>query len=458
MRQLLLLLLLFPVTAISAAFHLNDDSPLLYAKEALTAKDIKGEGQLTISSATDILNITVRAGFSLSSSAKYARLDVINGTFNNAFPASGFAASGSYSSSTAQGGAIGDSSIIVQISAPNVIGPETEFTLESSSFTWLDISEPLKIQYTLYDSPAAAVNGGAYIARTTAPIAQVISAIGDSYTQSFTHSATFSQDFLRFKTTFRSPSVFALGDATEKLASMGKVRFDNLIVADVRFADTSLLINSFADLLPNLNTKAPNASIRGDFSSVRAFLNDQADCTGTSLDLLEYSAEEEVKVSIDNLINYPVFCLAAQSDEIPLQRSAYQLDLGIGLESKLLGEIVYDAASIDLPYLTSYVDYRQRIILVNHAGYDVAYTTRFSAEDDVVDHYTVQSGANGTIPAGGTLKMNTEELVTIDKAVPSRVSARIYVDAKPADISAAIQILSLESNLPPQTNVLQVLP
>lgn len=458
MRLLFLLCLFFPVTTYSASFNLNEDGPLLYAKEALTDKDIKGQGQLTISSAADTLNITVRAGFSLSSSAKYARLDVINGTFNNAFPASGFAASGSYSSSTAQGGAIGDSSIIVQISAPTVIGPDTEFTLESTSFKWLDISEPLKIQYTLYDSPAAAVNGGAYIARTITPIAQVISAIGTSFTQSFTHSATFSQDFLRFKTTFRSPSVFSLGDATETLASVGKVRFDNLIVADVRFADTSLPINSFADLLPDLNTKAPNASIRGDFSSVKAFLNDQADCAGTSLDLLEYSAEKEVKVSIDNLISYPVFCLAAQSDEIPLQRSAYQLDLGIGLDSRLLGEIVYAAASIDLPYLTSYADYRQRIMLVNHAGYDVAYTTRFSAEEEVEGHYNIQPKASGIIPAGGTLKLNTQELVTIDNGVPSRVSARIFVDAKPADISAAVQILSLDSNLPPQTNVLQVLP
>jgi len=230
-----------------------------------------------------------------------------------------------------------------------------------------------------------------------------------------------------------------------------------LITQAVRLPATSALITVFSDLLPSMNTAARTATIKGDFSSVRAFLNQQDDCAGASYALAEYSQTNIVQVSIDELIDYPVFCLAAESKSLAIKRAAYYLDLGFGLAASLLGEVVYDTAAVDLPYITNYANYRQRIILINHAGYDVAYTTQFVAEEVVMGNFQANSKATGIIPAGSTLKLNSDELVTIDPNVPSRVSARIFIDAKPQDVAAAVQILALDSNLPPQTNTLNVI-
>jgi hypothetical protein len=457
MRLFLFALLFITSPAFSASFNLENDETLLYAQEALNADDLNSSGQLIINSASDDLNITFRAGFGVSASRKYIRIDLVNGVFNNTFPVTGVANDAAYTTTLILGGGEGDSFIIVEVSAVTPTGPDIEFTLETDSFIFENNSESLDVQYTLYDKASAAIYDGVFIYRSSAVMAKVVNAIGNSYTRSFTHSVGFNQDFLRFNPTFRSPSVFSLGDATEDLASLGKVQFDKIMLDDVRLASTSVVISNFADLFPNFDTAAATANIQGDFSSITMFLNKLDDCSGDSVALVEYSSEKNISTSIDNLITYPVLCVSAESEDVSINRSSYQLDLGIGIDSSLIGELVYDAASIDLPYITNFEEYRQQIILVNHAGYDVAYSSRFVAEEDVGDNFVLGTAAEGIIPANSTLQFTTEDLVTIDSGVPSRLSARIFIDAKPSDISAAIQILSLGSDTPPQTNVLQVL-
>lgn len=457
MRLFLISLFFLISPAAYSSFSLDSAETLLYAKEALTSAELKGSGRLFVTSLDDSLNLTFKAGFGISPKRKYIRLELENGVFNNQFPATGLATNVNYSTTLIAGGAVGDDYILVEVSANPTIAPDTEFTLESDSFILLDSNKSLGVQYTLYESASAALYDTSFIYRTSSVIAKVISAIGRNATRSFEHSVGFKQDFLRFNSTYRSPNVFELGDASPELASVGKVLLERLMVDDVRLASTSEVINSFADLFPLTNTAEASTIITGDFSTVRAFLSEQDDCGGAFLPLAEYSDIQRVPVSIDNLISFPVLCLSAESESITLVRSTYTLDMGLGIGTSLLGGLVYDAASIDLPYITNFEDYRQRILLVNHTGYDVAYTTRFVSEESVDDNYTVGYAASGIIPANSTLKLNSEDVVNIASGSPTRISARILIDARPSDISAAVQILSITSGMPPQTNVLQVL-
>ncbi|NCP65652.1 MAG: hypothetical protein GW763_14035 [Paraglaciecola sp.] len=443
--------------AISAELRLDEQQALLYALEVIENEKLGADGVLTINSAGDELNLRFKAGFGISNSERYIRLDLINGRFNQHFASTGIKADVAYDATLVGGGNSADTYLIVEVKAATPQGADTEFVLESNSYLWLDYRQPLYVKYTYYASAAAALNGGDFLYQITSPIAQSTNTIGTSFTRSFVHSVEFSQDFKKFTSTFRAPSTFMLGDASANLAAVGKVQFDTLITQAVRLPATSALITVFSDLLPSMNTAARTATIKGDFSSVRAFLNQQDDCAGASYALAEYSQTNIVQVSIDELIDYPVFCLAAESKSLAIKRAAYYLDLGFGLAASLLGEVVYDTAAVDLPYITNYANYRQRIILINHAGYDVAYTTQFVAEEVVMGNFQANSKATGIIPAGSTLKLNSDELVTIDPNVPSRVSARIFIDAKPQDVAAAVQILALDSNLPPQTNTLNVI-
>lgn len=453
-----LLFFLYYISFISSAtvFDLEQSTPLQYASESIVAADYNSDGYLIISSASDTLNISFKAGFGLSAGFRYARIDVINGAFNSSFPVSGLAASGDYSSLLVTGGSAGDNYAVIELSASPAVGQDTVLTLEADSFSWFEISDPLEIRYALYDTATAAVNKLEFLYSVEGSLAKVVASLGENFTHSFTHTAGFSQDFLRFNSTFRPPATFALGDATATLASVGKVLFSQLVTDNVLMPSTSNQINDFRSLIPTSNSALDNVNITGDFSAVNAFLNADDDCVGASFALASYSDESTVKVSIDNLLAFPVFCLTADSNTVLLNRSIFEIDLALGFKTSILGELTYDAASIDLPYITSYPVYRQRIFLVNHTGYDVAYITRFIAESEVIGHYTEGVAASGVIPAGSTLIIRGDDIVSIDAGVPSRISARIFVDAKPADISAAFQILSTDSVEPPMTTVLKV--
>ncbi|WP_438864999.1 hypothetical protein [Neptunicella sp.] len=457
MSRLILLVFWISFEALCVPFDLEQSNPLFFAKEPLSRLDFTGSGGVKIYNAGDVLNLTFTVNFSLSPSSKYVRLDVENGVFNQSFPTSGLAVDPNYTTQLSAGGGLGDNYMIVEVKSPTMLSRDTRLTLESNAFIIKDISKPLSVTYRLYETASDAIYAGPYLTEIKTDMAQVISALGASFTQSFTHRVGFNSDFLRFNPTLRTPNVFSLGDASAQLASTGKFVGERLIIDNVLLASTALPITDFRELLAGVNTSNQSATISGDFSSIKAFLNEDDDCAGARYELGEYTSKNEFNVSIDTLVDYPVFCLSAERNDAPIKRSSYQLDLGLGFGTSELAELVYDAATIDLPYITNYNGYRQRIMLVNHTGYEVAYTSRFVTEQAVGDNFIVGDMASGVIPARTTLKLNAEDLVTIGAGGPSRISARIFIDAKAKDISAAVQILSPSSSEPPITQVLQVI-
>ncbi|WP_026377033.1 hypothetical protein [Aestuariibacter salexigens] len=458
MRTLALILITICSWANAAPFQLNESEPLRYALEAIESTDLDEDGALQITSASDELQIRFPVGFSVSEDARYIRFDLTNGRFASSLTADGLVPNPDYRSYLVSGGNIDDTFAIIEINSIVLLPGTTEVTVDIDSFFIEDISEPLELEYRLYDRAFDAVNEGSILTRSTDILAEVVPTNGKNYTRAFTHTAGFEQNFLRFNPTFRAPSIFALGDATETLASMAKVLLSQLVNDDVRRPGDSGIISDFRDLIPDVDTSQATASIKGDFSTVDAFLSVDNNCSSEGVIIASYEAVSEKAVSIDDLSDYPVFCIRAESNDVALTRNIFQLDLGVDitLEDALFGTIRYDAASIDLPYITSFDGYRQRIILVNHAGYDIEYRTVFLSEESVQGEYSEGPKASGVIPANSTLKINADELVVINEGVPTRVSARIFVDAKRGDLSAAVQILELGNPAPPVTNILTV--
>lgn len=455
--SLLSFLALVAPLACAAPFDFESSEPLLYASEVLSESDFTDDdGKLRIAAADDTLELEIEVGFTISSDQKYARIDIINGQFENALAYEGFAIDADYSSILVAGGGAYDSYAVIDLLADTPVGPETTLLLETSSFLWDDISDELQVRYRLYDKASTAIYGGDTIVDETVTLAQVVDATLDLYTQSFTHSASFAHDFLSFNATYRSPNVFQLGDASDSLASLGKFLPDQLVLDGVLLASDSSEITDFRTLLTERNTENADVVISGDFSSQTTFLNEDDDCAGTRLELASFSGESEVYVSLDDLVSYPVLCAEPEGVEIPLTRASFTLDIGLGEGEAAFGQITYDAAVVDLPYITTYEGYRQRIFLVNHSGFDVDYTTTFTSEAALEGDYVAGDSATGTISAGQTLKFNSTDLVELPEGGLTRVSARLYIDADPDDVSVAEQILSLGSTEPPQTNVLEV--
>ncbi|MBC3764933.1 hypothetical protein [Neptunicella marina] len=436
-----------------AKFNLSTSQTLNYAVESITSNDYNNKGQLVISSNSDTLNLEVEVGFGLSSDFRYARLDIINGTFNSAFPSSGVEISANYKSTLVAGGGVGDSFVIIELSATPSVGADTELLFDTTSFNWDDIGTPLEIQYTLYDTADAAVNHLGYLYRKNAVLSQFIRAAGNKFIQSFQHYSGFDNNFLRFSATFRSPSTFKLGDASETLASVGKIRFDQLVAVNTLLPSTSNAISDYRKIIPGVKTDLKSVSISGDFSSITASLNEDDDCSGAAIELLSFSNENSVLTSIDELIDHPVFCIEASSNTQVIEPSEYYLDFGGSLGKGLLGAISYDAATADLPFITTFSDYKQKIYIVNYAGYPVAYSTQFIAESGKVISLNLKDAANGIIPAKTTLKLNTTDLVEIEGEV-KRASARFFFDTKAKNLAVSSQLLSVSnSGVPPTEHI-----
>jgi hypothetical protein len=448
------LTLFFFAKASSAAFDLNSDETLIFALEAISSSDIEIDGSVRIGSAADELNLQFEAGFAISQSGRYVRIEFENGSLLNSLPTTGLAANVNYTSLLSQGGVIGDNFAVIEVFAGVSQPQNTELLVEVTRLKILDRALPLTVKYSLYGNAADAVNNGPYLYRNEVDLLQFVPGLATGFVDAYALSLGFGTEFLRFNPTFRTPSTFAVGDSDGELASLAKFKGNFLILDKVR--RDSAKISDFRDLLVGFDTSEKSVTLSGDFSSGDVSLNANDDCSGAEIPLASENFSKLVNISLDSLFTYPVLCIDLTGNTEPFSRTEFQLDLGMGHKPVFFGKISYDGSSVDFPFLTTFPNNKQKIFITNHAGYDVSYKFEFFAEESVKDNFQLGTASTGTIPAFGVVKIDATELFSVSKGVPTRLSGRMLVDALPQDISAAIQIVSLSSNAPPVTNVLVV--
>ena len=95
-----------------------------------------------------------------------------------------------------------------------------------------------------------------------------------------------------------------------------------------------------------------------------------------------------------------------------------------------LGMIGRDGTTIRIPYITTYSEYNQRLVLVNR-GDETRYEIEFMPEDGIMAD---PESMEGMLPAG-TSMMLTRDIVTLTGG--TRTAASITVDADPSMIDAA---------------------
>ena len=92
---------------------------------------------------------------------------------------------------------------------------------------------------------------------------------------------------------------------------------------------------------------------------------------------------------------------------------------------------------MQIPYLTQFGDYNQRIVIVNR-GAAADYSFSFTVEEDGPT-ITEGADASGTLASGATtyISLKFGDLVTIDGS-PNRVSATLIVESEPPFIDVAV--------------------
>jgi hypothetical protein len=110
------------------------------------------------------------------------------------------------------------------------------------------------------------------------------------------------------------------------------------------------------------------------------------------------------------------------------------------------GSITRNGTNVDIPYITTFDGYNQRLVMVNRSTQDAAYTVTFTPEGAVGTPAspvtaTALAKATGTVPANETLIIKMTEVVTLTGG--TRTAGHVSIVAEPSAIDVATTQVTL---------------
>ena len=234
---------------------------------------------------------------------------------------------------------------------------------------------------------------------------------------------------------------------TNDYANIGTV----VVGAEANILDTA---SGPVDLADMINTATSTVKIKGDFSFGAwdllngAAASNAACLAGTDLAFNTAKTEVSTSVTVAALNAASNLCVGTDGTKI-INIANYTADItyvAVGSAafpatsaSVSFGSIKHNGTTIQVPYLTTFTDYSQRLVLVNRGGADAAYTVAFTPETGVTA--TAGTAATGTIAAGKTLIVPVKDIVTLTGA--TRTAATVNIVAVDTNIDAATTQVNL---------------
>ena len=418
----------------------SDTTGLVYAKEAITTLS---SGYVTVTAATDELDVEAAIGSGVSAGNQiYVRFDLTNAKFASTVDAGDLTVTGPTNAPSVQvqsGGAVDGTYVIFQITADadpvdGIIDQADDLALALADLK-ISGSAGVTVKYSAYDTPASAVNQVAANKLAEASFANAI-AVSNVLDAVFTPDnavADVADDFMEFVTDNLSTTI-------------GTIEFA-LTNSDALLVDGTV-VSSLDELIDDA---ASNVVLSGDLSfgdwtiDGLAIDEDTGALESDNLDSLGFG-EFDVDVTVDGAttINPGAYSLA--TDYTSLSGADYP----VADEEGDLGEITRNGTSIQVPYLTTYVDYNQRVVLVNRSAKAAPYSFAFTTEAGITA--TAGTKASGTIPAGETIVIKATDIVTLTGG--SRTAATITVTAQEANVDAATTTVNLSDKATDTVNLI----
>ena len=195
-------------------------------------------------------------------------------------------------------------------------------------------------------------------------------------------------------------------------------------------------------------------TFRGDFSVGSFYANTAAAAScGTVplttrannavLDEVSFAAAEGVTslcvaVPANNTAEIPEGEYTVEVDYEGLPNRAYP---PIDMAETSIGRIRRDGTRVQIPFLTTYAGYRQRVVIVNRNAKPVAYTFKFVAEDGVTA--TPGDMAVGTVPAKSRVLLRATDIVSLEGG-KTRTAATLDVVAGSGTVDVATTTVNME--------------
>lgn len=445
------------------------DAPRLYATEALSkaTADVTTVGTTayyeilgtdTAANAANGINdldVTAKLGVGVSNGAQiFVRYDLTNAVFTAA-PTTAMAAGagvGTATSQLAQGGA-SQSFAIFQLTATNTsVGQASVVNLllngaANTSGIAITGTGNVTLDMNVYETLTAATSKGTALASKTSSKGFVNPVSGLSVNIAQTNetgaalapTAEVSSNF----TLFTSGS--AATGSSQKAAAIGVA--DTKLNTTTKASDRDGTVAVIGDLI---NTATSTAKLSGDFTDATVKLAaTAAGCNAGATQALATDKQSTGAITVATLNGAPVVCLSyAGTKTIPKQSVTAAFTLVSGQTSAALppggstgtvGSIAHNGTTVEFPYLTTFKDYNQRVVMVNRSSADVTYSFSFTPEDGV-------TAANGTM-ATGTVKKNSTAVVKVSDIVTltggTRAAGTVVIVAPKASISVATTQVNL---------------
>ena len=184
----------------------------------------------------------------------------------------------------------------------------------------------------------------------------------------------------------------------------------------------------------------------GVFSQATVAVTAQASCaSGTTLATRNAQRVVQERVVVPVAAGNTSFCMSVpttNTDEIMVGDYTVAVDYQAltnaafaptDLGETTIGSIRRDGTRVQIPYLTTYENYVQRVVIVNRNRGPVTYSFSFVEEDGV--ETTAGEAATGTVPANGTLVVRASDIVSI--AGKTRTAATLDVVAPNGTVDVA---------------------
>ena len=215
-------------------------------------------------------------------------------------------------------------------------------------------------------------------------------------------------------------------------------------------------VDSLADIAQAGNAAAGTGSLmtfRGDFSVGRFHANSAAAASCGTEPLTTRANNEaldEVSVAAaDGVTSLCIAVPATNTAEIPLGEYTVEVDYRglpnrayppIDMAETTIGRIRRDGTRVQIPFLTTYSGYRQRVVIVNRNARPVSYAFSFNSEDGATA--TPGEDAEGTVPALGRVVLLTTDIVSVSGK--TRTAATLDVVAADGTVDVATTTMNME--------------
>ena len=415
------------------------DETLKYASElkgALTA------GKVAVAKKTTITNVVGTTDFAAAAAVnRYVRFDLTNATFN------GNPTSFTMKTDTGcnvdlvgvlENGGDGESYAIYKMTTVKAMITTCAWALVPGTGYKVDPTATASITYAQYETVTkAATQTDALTTKTKEAIKFIAGADYTAIIEASPVVATVASNFQKFNNA---------ANITTAANASGKTSLGFLDLGDVISATPPLKLDGAASAKEDYITQAQDITITGDVS-LGVFTSETAQaCDGTgAIACTANTAKTACTITATDADNDAYICvdMSGLTAGQAVAKGAYSIAYEDEAVSGALGSITYDTVTVEVPYVTTYEGYNQRIFIDNRGTTAAGYTTTFTSENGVTA--TAGTAATGTLAAGEMATVKVTDLVTFTGG--SRGTATMEVEAATANLKVTTQIVDLGTGM-----------